>query len=437
MKPQKTARDFLNDTGAYWGSFNPNSLLKEYLNTMKLGLAEKGSSLEMIPTYIPYDHPVPTEKPVAVIDAGGTNLRVARLRFDNEGKVHFEKVSKHPMPGREEELGRKAFFDTLAEAAAPVIDPDTPLGFCFSYATEVFPNRDGRLIRWSKEVKAPEVEGEVIGEGLIAALKRRGHSAPGSFAILNDTTATLLAGKTSAAPRQCGDFIGFILGTGINSCYGEDNRNIAKINSSDSGKQIINLESGSYGNFPQGEGDKRFANSTQDPRFYLQEKMASGRYFGPMVCETLKVAVEKGIFPAAVSATLLSVNEIKTFEADDYLHNPNNPANTIHRLLRDTDGESREVVYHIIDALLERAALFTAINMGAVTLKSGGGTSPIHPICITVDGTTFYAYNNFKKRVHFHLKNLLTDENERFIHFNCVDDGPLIGAGIAALGNKQ
>jgi hexokinase len=38
------------------------------------------------------------------------------------------------------------------------------IGFCFSYHTEIFPDKDGRLIQFCKEIKAHEVVGQFIGK---------------------------------------------------------------------------------------------------------------------------------------------------------------------------------------------------------------------------------------------------------------------------------
>ena len=48
---------------------------------MRLGLASDASSLPMLPTYLTTDGVLPAEKPVLVIDMGGTNLRLARIVF--------------------------------------------------------------------------------------------------------------------------------------------------------------------------------------------------------------------------------------------------------------------------------------------------------------------------------------------------------------------
>ena len=57
----------------------------EFLRAMRDGLSGRPSSLMMIPTYLAGDTSVPREQPVVVMDAGGTNFRIAEVHFDDLG----------------------------------------------------------------------------------------------------------------------------------------------------------------------------------------------------------------------------------------------------------------------------------------------------------------------------------------------------------------
>ena len=52
---------------------------------MAEGLEKEGCTLPMIPTYLKNSGDVPKDAPVAVIDAGGTNLRCALALFTDGG----------------------------------------------------------------------------------------------------------------------------------------------------------------------------------------------------------------------------------------------------------------------------------------------------------------------------------------------------------------
>ncbi|MEM9424727.1 MAG: hypothetical protein AAF975_08085, partial [Spirochaetota bacterium] len=89
-------------------------------------------------------------------------------------------------------------------------------------------------------------------------------------------------------------------------------------------------------------------------------------------------------------------------------------------------------IYFLTEAMLERNAMLTAVNMASCLLRSNGGASPLHPICLTVDGSTFYALHQFELRVHNWL-NILLDKR-RYYRFKTVSQAPLLGVAIAALG---
>ncbi|MHC4887467.1 MAG: hexokinase family protein, partial [Planctomycetota bacterium] len=191
---RRRATDFLLATGMHADSINAEETLNHFLAEMDAGLNGKESSLAMIPTYIECDREVPVDEPVIVMDAGGTNLRVCLVTFDAAGHATIDHFSKHQMPGIAREISREEFYATLCEYVLPVADKSDRIGFCFSYPSEITPEKDGKLIHWTKEVKVPEVEGDLIGAGLLEALAQRGHTGK-RLVLLNDTVACLLAGK--------------------------------------------------------------------------------------------------------------------------------------------------------------------------------------------------------------------------------------------------
>jgi hexokinase len=204
-----------------------DSNIGAFLKEMKKGLAGKKSSLDMIPTYIEIGAEVPTNKRVIAIDAGGTNFRVATVYFDDQKKPVIENLRLYKMPGVQHETGKDEFFKTMAGYLKDVAGTAQNIGFCFSYPTEMFPNKDGRVTLLTKEVKAKQVQGQIVGENLLGAMTEIGIDGKKRVVILNDTVATLLAGK-GVSDRKFSGYIGFILGTGTNCCYVEKNSNIKK-----------------------------------------------------------------------------------------------------------------------------------------------------------------------------------------------------------------
>jgi hexokinase len=251
--------DWLKEQMVSAAAYDADVLLEGFLSEMEKGINGEGSSLAMIPAYVGAEEQVPAGKPVAVIDAGGTNLRVCIARFDEKGNIELSNFSKQPMPGRNRKTSVEEFYTVLADALEPLKDEFDNIGFCFSYPAAILPNFDGRLLHWTKEIKIPDLVGKHIGAGLIDALEARGVTGK-HVVILNDTVAALLAGMAHGQIFNASSYIGFILGTGTNTAYVEHNEKIGKLDGYldgylESGSQVINVESGGFSAFKRGPFD--------------------------------------------------------------------------------------------------------------------------------------------------------------------------------------
>ena len=60
---------------------------QHFIDDMNKGLNGVDSSLQMIPTFIESNNEIPVNRKVIVLDAGGTNFRVALIHFDDDKKV--------------------------------------------------------------------------------------------------------------------------------------------------------------------------------------------------------------------------------------------------------------------------------------------------------------------------------------------------------------
>jgi hexokinase len=408
--------------------------IKAFISEMQRGLSGRKSTLDMIPTYIEVGAEVPINKRVIVADAGGTNFRVATVYFDEQKKPVIEGLHLFKMPGLQHETGKDEFFKIMAGYLKDVVNASKNIGFCFSYAVEIFPNKDGRLIRFSKEVKAKDVEGQLVGENLNRALVSMGLGGDKHIVLLNDTVTTLLAG-VGYKNKTYGSYIGFILGTGTNCCYIEKNSNIKKTKDLDPAKsQIINTESGNFGKISRGKIDVAYDKSTVNPGVHKLEKMISGAYLGPVFLRTVHKACVANLFSTAAAGELWQMSELETKDMNDFFQYPygKNPLATACRAGSDKDTLT---LYHIADRLTERAAKLTAINLSAMAIKSGEGTDPTKPICIVAEGTTFYQMKTLKDRTEFYLKQYLENKLGIYYEIISVENATLIGAAIAGLTN--
>ncbi|MGD8500132.1 MAG: hypothetical protein PVJ86_05765, partial [Phycisphaerales bacterium] len=324
-------RRFLKDNAMYHDDIDMGACCDVFMEEMRGGLAGEDSSLAMIPTYIEVGKEIPAGRPVIVLDAGGTNFRVATVCFNESGNPVIENFVQKPMPGLDKEADKEEFFRTIVNYMADVVDSSSSVGFCFSYPTEILPSKDGRLIRFCKEVKAKQVEGELIGQNLVAAVEAAGYKGERRVVILNDTVATLLAGMSAFGKRAFDSYIGFILGTGSNCCYVESNRNITKKDDLDPNKeQVVNVESGSFGKAPRGTIDLQLDESTLDPGKYTFEKMFSGAYFGALAAKALQQASREGLFSRTLADELIAAEYLQTKDINDFMRFPlgNNPLAT-------------------------------------------------------------------------------------------------------------
>ena len=429
MQDIKTkAERFLRDKGLDTVRINPDRVLQDFLSEMEAGLAGQESSLAMIPTFVGIDKPIPQGKPTIVIDAGGTHLRVATVTFEKTGKPRVENFSQQAMPGVEQELDRDEFYREFVQAILPVADMADTVGFCFSYPAEISPGRDGKLLTWSKEIKAPDVQGEWIGKNIFSSLAQHGYEL--EFSLLNDTVATLLAGKSLAAHGRFESYVGFILGTGTNTAYVEQNQNIIRWNDlPDAGSMAINVESGNFGKCPRGPLDEEFDASTVNPGYNAFEKMISGAYLGGLCLTVLKAASREELFSRDAGRWLTSLSTLSTVEVSDFLKNPAKSGFFSSSALEPAD---RDLLVYLLEALVRRAALLAAVNISAAVIKSGSGSAPEHPVAVNIDGSTFYKTPGLQALVAHDL-NALLGPRCLFYELIHVEDSPLLGAAVAGL----
>jgi hexokinase len=427
---------FLREYNMYHADIDMEKTCRTFLQEMDRGLAGRKSSLAMLPTYLDIERKIPRNKPVIVMDAGGTNFRVATVAFAPGGTASVEDFRVYPMPGIKKEVGKEEFFGTMAGYVEDVLDESRNVGFCFSYPIEMFPNKDGRALYFSKEIKAPEAAGQMIGQNLNLAIRRMGHEGRKKVILLNDTVATLLAGRGSAVGRRYDSYIGFILGTGTNTSYVEQNREITKAKDLDRAKsQIVNVESGGFGKAPRGPIDLEFDAASVSPGINVFEKMISGAYLGPLCLKTVHVAAKDGLFSRAAAKKLKAVRQASTKDISDFLTAPEEGDNPLAQALAGQREDEVVALYHLVDALVERAAKLTAINLSSAAIKCGKGQNPCRPVCIVAEGTTFYHLRSLKHKIECYLTQYL--QNNKGIYYDIinVDNATLIGAAIAGLTN--
>lgn len=412
-------------------SFDSEELLGRFILEMERGLEGKSSSLQMIPTYIRLGKRVKKGDRAIVLDAGGTNFRTCLVEIGENGEFEISDFKKVSMPGIDREVSKAEFFSILADNVERLIDKADKIGFCFSYAARITEDHDGIPLSFSKEIKAREVLGERLGKSLLEELERRGHNIENKkIAILNDTVATLLAAK-ALYPEHASGYIGFILGTGTNTAYLEDEGNIKTINGERGIKEVINVESGAL-RFELGDLDEVFLKGTKDPFSYHLEKMISGAYLGSFATLVIEKAIEEGLLSKTFADRFHTIERLNTTRMSHYLEMPFNRDYDLVKCVEGSD-EDADNLYLILKNIVERAAKLTAVNLSAAILKSDEGKTPREPIVINADGTTFYKTEFLEFYTKVYLTELLSGDRERFFKIVRIDNSPVLGASIAGM----
>ena len=407
------------------------SLAQGILDDMRRGLKKQGSDQDMIRTFCNPPQKSAANESVIVIDAGGTNFRSCLVTFDAAGTPTISEMEKTRMPGVERELSRQEFFEQFAVNLEHLKNKADRIGFCFSYPMEIQKDGDGILLGFSKEVKAPEVVGCKVGECLKAALAQHGWNTIKRITMCNDTVSALLAGAACAGEtHRYSSYIGYILGTGMNAAYLQPDCDTCGIE-----KQIIVCESGKFRSVTRSDFDIEFDKTTVKPGVFFLEKQCSGAYLGPVSTIVLQTAAREEIFSDAVNKALLAIDQPLTLiEMDKFLHGPFNKDCLLGKIAcENATQEDCDLMYQLLDAIVERSARCSAAILTACAIQTGAGQNAANPICILCNGTTFYKTWMVRERTAAYLDAVLT--NQLGIHWEIVsaENDITLGTAIAGL----
>ena len=397
--------------------------LQEFIDEMDRGLKGEESTLMMIPTYLSVSDSIELNKKVVAIDAGGTHLRIAKVSLKEDG-YDIEDFKVQKMLGVERPLTKEEFLDELSELLLPYLNDCDKVGFCFSFPSEITPDRDGIVLSFAKEVNVSGCEGMHIGAELKRVLKEKGVEKDIQFALLNDTVATLLGGPLK---NDVDGHIGFILGTGTNTAYLEKTAAITKINAEGS-NMIINMESGMYGKAQRGYFDQLVDSKSTIPNDQLFEKMISGAYLGKIIREILLQAFYEDFFNT--NSSILQLPEFDMAAVSRFIAEPKGDNLLAQACYDDND---REVMMEFIDRALERAAKLVSINLLGIMERADYGNDA--PCQIVVEGSTFHKSILFQKKIIRYLEEEGKAKRGRDYILDKGEDVNMIGSAKAVLCN--
>lgn len=416
------AAEFMARHGMSANRIDLDACTKAIYADMKKGLEEPFDELPMIPTYLHGEKDVPKNRKVAVIDAGGTNFRTALVHFDKDG-ARIEKLEKHDMPGLHEPADWTDFISDTANSVLPLLDEAEAIGFSFSYAAEVTPEKDGRVIGITKQVDIRNAGGKLLGESLKEELRRLGAEEK-RVIVINDTPATLLGGTAPLKKSDYDGFIGLVVGTGANSCCMVPEKEIKKLGLKGEEKMLVNLESGYYCGFPRGDFDIEMDENLPDTGHETSEKMSSGRYLGEICLYTLKAAAREGVFSEKAKEFILGMEFFTTPIADKW-GSGKTPKEII--------GEDAVNLVYIINEIFETAARVITCTLCGILMLTGDGETK--PVCIAVDGSLYKKSRLFRPMLEDCMAVYAEEIMGRKYKFVTVDEATIVGTAAGTLLN--
>ncbi|MBR6013563.1 MAG: hexokinase [Selenomonadaceae bacterium] len=403
---------------------------KNFQKDLQIGLKDpKSSSMRMLKSYVGL--PTGNEKgEFLALDFGGTNVRVIRYSLEGEGHSKIIRHVAEPLivAGKYDYVGKgstaEQMFDFLAKLIDDVIEGDHEtkfyLGHTFSFPSEQDDLNNAKLIIWTKEFATAGVEGKVVNDLLLEALKRRGIENVVPVAVINDTVAVLL----SAAYKHSDVYTGSIYATGHNTCYIEesihDPKGVGK------GGMILNLECGNFMNLNPNRFDMAFDRKSEKPGEQRFEKMVSGRYmcelFGMALAELFEeenkhyddlTAVDMSMIISDVSEDLRKVAEIVK-----------------NKIGQTAELEDLKKIQELAAAIVIRSArLVTASYVGIIWQRANGGE--IQPQHVAVDGSVYEKMPLVQENIKKALEELLGKDAEK-VDTILDNGGSGLGAAIAA-----
>jgi len=384
------------------------ALALEFEKRVAEGLAEDGRELICMPTYIPSIR-LPDSGTAYVIDLGGTNVRAATVSFRHGSCTIDRGPSEAKMPWeRDTVLENHRYLDIQAKALAALECYDElPLGYCFSYPAESTLNGDAKLIRWTKEINVPGVEGKNVGALLLKHLSRKYTNVKCSkVVVINDTVASLIAGM---AKPEVDAYIGLIVGTGTNMATFIDADHMPKLkNSTVRGILPANLQSSNFSPSYLTRWDEMVDKVSGDIGKHRFEKAVSGAYLGD---------VFKAVHPESN-------------------FNPKSGAQGIAEILSRSHGNKD----HVLTAsyIYERSARLVAASLAGL-IKLVNSKQAVETVRIVAEGSLFWGkirgesrYLSITQSILKSLLNELDLKNIRF-EFENIESANLIGSAIAAL----
>ncbi|MCL1868597.1 MAG: hexokinase [Paludibacter sp.] len=374
------------------------------------GIQKDGMEILGIPTHIVPSENI-SEGKVLALDWGGTNFRAAVVEF-KKGKPQILEIKEIPLSAKETDgLKQHDLYSAMAEAIFSLKTLDqsvTNIGYCFSYPAAARLNGDAILLHWTKEIFITDMQGDnkqkdnpnnIVGESLVKHLNTNQDINFKNIKVINDTVACLFAGLSEQGYDA---YIGLIVGTGTNMASLMRRDKIEKLNSKETGRIPVNLESGGFNPPYLTVIDNLVDATTNNKGEHRFEKAISGGYLGE------------------IFKTVFMYEKIK-YDFDGY---------DLSQLIASKDDADEKV--QVARQLAERSAKLVAASIAGLVQELVRQDENTKKIGLAVDGSVFWKTPNYKNMVEAELK-ILLPVGVKVDIFPPMENPNLIGAAIAAL----
>uniref|UniRef100_A0A158P960 Phosphotransferase n=1 Tax=Angiostrongylus cantonensis TaxID=6313 RepID=A0A158P960_ANGCA len=375
---------------------------------MKAGLSSvNGSSIAMLPSYVPALPDGSEEGQYVAIDLSGKNLRIMLLTLRGSGREPSAVnnnyiVPNHVMKGTGDQLFTfivNCLQRFLQEFG--LVEANLPIGFVFSYPCELLSIRSARLLWWTKGFDIKDCLQKDVVQLLEEALEMNMSTKAQIKAVMNDTVGQLAAAGHKYGP-EC--TIGVVIGYGCNSSYLEKTSRITKFNADAVGYKHPNMvvvteweEFGSKGELDSvlTQFDKEIDEASVHKGKQIIDKLTGALYLGELVRRILsQLVLDRVLFDGHPCEKLDETDSFPTKYISEILAEEDNSYKACRRICDELDVPMHgSGDYHIIRdvcfvvsnrsaAIVAAAisALLRHLDISKVKIGVGGALIQFHPI---------------------------------------------------------
>ena len=421
--------------GHFYQDIDFHAVTDRILDAMQKGLRGEEGGLPMLPTYLSDVGELPVDRPVAVLDIGGSHLRAAVITWTHDSTFVIDEREERPMPGMDRAVKFETFVKTCADLLEPRVAQTDLVGVCFCYNAEPTPEHDVRMGGFSKEIRITGSEGRLLCAEIAQELERRGVTGK-RFTALNDTLAAELTGCAVVPHRFFGDVAGMVLGTGMNTCLPLPVSRIGKLGRpDDETRMLVNVECGHFCDVTLSDFDRVIDEKSDAPGKCLFEKQIAGKYLGEQCRLALIAAAEEGVFSPETAGKLKAIESLGTADADAFEVEPE--YSTSIEALNGAPDADRTAAGQILTACFIRAANLATCAVSALSELMGRPEDRYKPIMTCVDGSLYNRSIRMHTAMTLQMQDFTVQERECYALCKGVEKATYIGTAVAAWFHEQ